>query len=301
MTSTALLLLLISAALHASWNLLSKRQHPTLSFFLLANTAGGAFLIPSLFAYRAVLPHLDETLLLLLALTGFFQATYYLGLARAYRAGEISVAYPLARSLPAILVAIIAFLLGRGDQISIQCLLGIGLVVAGCFLIPMRHFADLHLSNYLNDTCGFALIAACGTAGYSTVDDEALRLLRHTPALAAAGNTGLTLVYACLEAFASSLWLGLFIALRRPAHLSQSLRRDGPSALLAGLMIYLTYGMVLISMAFVADVSYVVAFRQLSIPLGALLGIAVLREPPHPPKLIGVGIALAGLMLVGTG
>jgi len=55
---------------------------------------------------------------------------------------------------------------------------------------------------------------------------------------------------------------------------------------------------VLASMAYVSNVSYVAAFRQLSIPLGAAAGMALLKEPRYFPKLSGVGIVFVGLMLV---
>jgi len=78
-------------------------------------------------------------------------------------------------------------------------------------------------------------------------------------------------------------------------------RRGLGQALLVGVGIYLAYTLVLISMAFVAEVSYVVAFRQLSIPLGTLLGVVLLGEPGHVPKSVGVAVTFAGLVLVGTG
>jgi uncharacterized membrane protein len=43
----------------------------------------------------------------------------------------------------------------------------------------------------------------------------------------------------------------------------------------------------------------VAAFRQLSIPLGAVLGMVLLKEPHYLPKLIGVAIVFLGLILVG--
>ena len=54
-------------------------------------------------------------------------------------------------------------------------------------------------------------------------------------------------------------------------------------------------------MAFVSNVSYVVAFRQLSVPPGAVAGVLLLHDPPYLPKLIGVAIMFAGLVLVGLG
>ena len=55
------------------------------------------------------------------------------------------------------------------------------------------------------------------------------------------------------------------------------------------------------AMAFSGNVSYVVGFRQLSIPLGAIVGILVLKEASPVPKLTGVAIMFAGLVLVAVG
>jgi uncharacterized membrane protein len=73
------------------------------------------------------------------------------------------------------------------------------------------------------------------------------------------------------------------------------------SAALTGLIIMSTYGLVLASMAHVANVSYVAAFRQLSIPIGAFFGITLLKEPRPTPKLLGILIISSGLILVGFG
>lgn len=66
-------------------------------------------------------------------------------------------------------------------------------------------------------------------------------------------------------------------------------------------IIHLGYALVLIAMAFAENVSYVVGFRQLSIPLGAIVGILVLKEPSPVPKLAGVAIMFAGLVLIAMG
>ncbi len=79
------------------------------------------------------------------------------------------------------------------------------------------------------------------------------------------------------------------------------MRASKRTAILTGFGIYGTYALVLISMAFVKNVSYVVAFRQLSIPLGAGLGIMGMGESSCRPKIVGVGIMFIGLILVGSG
>jgi drug/metabolite transporter (DMT)-like permease len=48
-------------------------------------------------------------------------------------------------------------------------------------------------------------------------------------------------------------------------------------------------------------VVYVVIFRQLSIPLGAILGVTLLREPSYPAKYFAVALMFAGLLLTALG
>jgi drug/metabolite transporter (DMT)-like permease len=238
----------------------------------------------------------------LVFLTGFFMALYYIALAGAYRAGDISIAYPIARSSPVIVVTIVTLFLGRGDQVSWLCIAGILLVVGGCFLIPLQKFSDFHLKNYLNPTCGLALLAAIGTSGYTLLDDEALRILRTSPQITM-GNTGITLVYAFLEALLASICLFLYVIATQKGRsdLKTLICLNKKNAVLTGLAIQVTYGIVLVSMAFVSNVSYVAGFRQLSIPLGAALGIFVLKEKLYPPKFAGLVIMFGGLIFLALG
>jgi drug/metabolite transporter (DMT)-like permease len=234
--------------------------------------------------------------------TGFFMSLYYVCLAGAYRSGQISIAYPLARAVPVVLVAATTFLIGRGHQVTLQSMIGAAVIVFGCLMLPMKRFRDINVRAYGNATCLLALAAAVGTAGYSMVDDEALHLLREACGGTAA-TVQITFAYACFEGLSSAAWLALAIGFRRDsrADLVSILRHSRGLAVGAGFMIYLTYGIVLVSLAFVSNVSYVVAFRQLSIPLGAGLGIVVLNEPPCRPKIVGVALMFLGLILVATG
>ena len=54
-------------------------------------------------------------------------------------------------------------------------------------------------------------------------------------------------------------------------------------------------------MGYVTDVSYVVAFRQLSIPIGLVFGIFFLGEAACTPKITAVALLFAGVVLVGLG
>lgn len=303
MTATAIFLILLSAGAHAWWNFMGKRGNPSAAFFLVAAVAAALVCSPILLPYGHLLRGIPASVWLLIVLTGICQATYMTGLAWAYRLGHLSIAYPLARATPVVLVAVFNLALGRGHQIGTVALLGMAVVCAGCLLLPMRDFGDFRLSHYRHGSSVMALVAALGTCGYMLIDAEALRQLRLLPS-GSAGNTVLSLLYLLLETVSTAVALTVYVLLV-PAE-RRSLRELGQNgglrqAAITGLVINLAYGLILASMAYVTNVSYIVAFRQLSIPLGATLGIMLLGEPRHTPKLAGVGIVVGGLLMVALG
>ena len=302
MTATAITILLISAFLHAGWNLLGKRNNPTAAAFLVASIVGVICLAPLVIMYKEAIRYFTIHSWVLVLAAGFCQTTYYASLAGAYKTGDMSIAYPLARSSPVIVVTVVSLFLGRGDQVSWLCIYGIILVVLGGFILPMKRFNDFHVSNYLNISCLLALLAAFGTTGYSIADDEALRLLRHTPNVSLQ-SWQITVVYSFFEAVTTMFWLTFFVFSQKRGRetLRQVITRRLGSAVLMGIGICLTYSLVLVSMAFVTNVSYVVAFRQFSIPLGVILSVLLLKEPAYIPKFVAVVVMFIGLVLVGIG
>ena len=89
----AAILILLSAVFHAGWNLLSKRRDPSLAFFFVASLAATVITLPVVYAFRGALTQFPPTVWTLIVFTGMAQAVYFLGLAGAYRAGDISFAY----------------------------------------------------------------------------------------------------------------------------------------------------------------------------------------------------------------
>ncbi len=299
MTLPALLLITISAFGHAFWNFFSKRRSPAAAFFWIASLSSALLLLPMLFLFRSGLPYLAPLDWLLIGMTGIFQASYYIGLAGAYSNGDLSLAYPLARALPVLLVTSISIALGRGSQISPWALPGFFAIFAGCIILPLPDFTNFKLSYFLNACCLFAVLAAFSTTGYTLSDDHVLRSLRTAPGIAL-DNSQITLLFMSLENLSLSLALGVWVLLhpRQREILRATWRTGWMAASFAGLMMTATYGLVLAAMAYVSNVSYVSAFRQLSIPIGAALGIIVRKEPRPTPKLVGLGMIVFGLIVV---
>jgi len=302
MTFIAILLVILSAGIHALWNFLSKSTYPSAAFFLLASIFGTVLLSPILIHHREIILNIPSQVWLLLVIAGLFMTLYYNSLAKAYREGDLSVAYPIVRALPIVLVFAIVVLIGRANQITALSVVGGLLVALGCFMVPLKQLKTFNWRNYWNITCAMALIAAISSAGYSLVDDEALHILRSDSSLAI-DNTSATIIYAFLEALITSIWMAVFILMNKQsrADFSHVLQAHKMNAFLAGVGIHLSYTLLLGALAFVDNVSYVVAFHRLSIPIGAALGILILKEKPYSVKLWGVLIVLLGLTAVALG
>jgi drug/metabolite transporter (DMT)-like permease len=302
LSNTAVLLILLSACIHVSWNLVGKRNASSVAFFWLANFFGMLLLLPVFLIYGRAVTHIPKPVWLWLAATGFFEAVYYASLAKAYQHGEMSLAYPLARAFPILIVAATSALLGKGEQLSSLAVTGMLLVFCGCVLMPLENPARVRLQEYVNPATGLALLAAVGTAGYSMVDDQALRLLRELP------HTQLpvfkaALIYSFWQALSAVVFLSplCFFRKRDRDELVEIVHTSARSALWMGVGIYAGYILVLVAMAFARDISFVVAFRQVSIPLGTLLGVVLLKEKAYPMKFIGSGVIFIGLVMVGVG
>jgi drug/metabolite transporter (DMT)-like permease len=304
MTWMAAQLIIASAFMHALWNLVSKRRDPSLAFFFIAASSAALVVSPMLVANWRSLPLLPPLTWMLIGATGVAQAVYFSGLAGAYRHGDMSLAYPLARALPVLAVAAISILLGRGAEIGPIGLTGMVLITAGCIILPLPHFRRLKLDDYANGVYLLAIVAAVGTTAYTLIDDAALRQMR-TVADLPLTTTQITLLFIALQALSTTIMLGLVVLVRsserqRLLKLAHN-RRSLVSGMLTGIFIMATYGLVLASMAYVRDVSYVAAFRQLSIPIGAVLGLTLQREARYRPKLVGIVVISVGLILVGVG
>ena len=296
----AITLVILSALIHAGWNFVSKRETPTTSFIMLANLTGVVVLFPVFVFHYSILYNFPAYIWLLAFFTGFFMASYHTSLAGAYRNGDMSVAYPLARSSPIIVVIVVTFLLGEGKSVSNLCILGIVLILLGCFILPLKNRNEFSIKHYLNWTCLLALLAAFGTAGYSIIDDTALEILKNT--LVREDIVAITLLYAFIENISLFLWFSCFVLFSKKEHerFFTVLKNSKKNAMITGIGIVLSYSLVLIAMTYAKNISYIVAFRQLSIPVGAILGMILLKEPAHTPRIVGTIILFVGTCPCGN-
>jgi drug/metabolite transporter (DMT)-like permease len=296
----AAILLLVSALLHAAWNLRGKDRHATVASLFVTTLLGTLSIAPVLIWHGSKLATVPAHVWQIVPWSGLALALYYAALANAYRVQDMSSAYPLARSLPVLFVPCITVPLGLGQMIGPVAWVGFAMTLAGAFILPWKHLKDIHWRHYIAPSYLWAVGAAIGTTAYSILDDRAVRALQAEPDWSSGSAAA---VYMALEAASCSVWMAAFVAVSaaRRAHALATFRKHAVHAAVTGFMIYLSYGLVLAAMTFAANVGYIVAFRQLSIPMGVIGGILILKENCPPPRAVGVAIMCAGLALVAIG
>ncbi len=296
MSYLAIILLVISALIHAWWNILGKREaRPSKEFFFLANIFACIIFSPILIVSQ-VLFSWDYSVWLCIILTGLFEAIYFTFVAKSYRHGDISVAYPISRSIPIILVILISIIFNHNVSLTILFILGSILVVIGCLITAMKHFRDFKVKSYFDTSCKFAYIAAIASAGYLITDDKALHLLKYSTFF---DILELSTLYSFIRGVSISCFMGLSIIFKskQRMHTYAIIKERLGNSILAGLSMYLSYTLVLVSMYLVTNLSYVALFRQLSIPVTVIAGTYLFKEKVYLTKITGIALILLGLTL----
>ena len=288
-----IILILISASLHTTWNLLAKLGKPSLIFFLLLTFSTTILVAPFLLLNFAALKTIPIKIWCLILVTGMFQTMYYTGLANAYRHGDISLVYPLIRALPVLIVPLVCFLFSIGKTLSIEAIIGMVLIAGGCFIMPIKSFRTWHIRNYYNSAFLWVIPGALGTVGYTIIDSEAMNLLK-----ANAFSVPVNIIYSGLTNIAIIPWLILVTILSSTWKDLQNYRgRKILRPIIGGVTMCLSYTLILAAMKQVDNVSYIASFRQISIPLGVILGVVIFKEKLFLPRIIGCITIVAGLIL----
>ncbi|WP_119396005.1 EamA family transporter [Salinibius halmophilus] len=288
MPVTALSLVLISALMHAIWNLRGKAQLADERYFFWVALCAGLTMLPVIvWVQSQFLPSLK--FVALLTMSGICQAAYMIGLARAYQLGDLGWVYPIVRALPVVLVMLIA-------QVTATPLgpmtIGLILIVIVLTLLLGAEQGSANHGRVSRKLMGWCALVIMGTVGYSLVDQQAMLLLAPLPVPAILQ----AMYFAGLQLLAAAVFIRLAMW-RKPSRISLLEVR---SPWLTGMMMMSTYCLILLAMPMVDNVSLIVALRQLSIPLSVVAGIAILKEPVMWRRLTlsaAIAASLGGIAL----
>lgn len=281
MPVSALALLLTAALLHTAWNLFIKRTREKLIFtwwaLLLAALCFSPFLLQVGSFPLRIWPYVLSSALM--------EAIYFLVLIGAYRFGDFSLVYPMARGgAPALLVLWAALFLGeRPDAAGI---LGIALLISGLVVVGgTTWWQQRKASSIAGTALGLALATACCVSIYSAIDGAAVRLVAPAP-------------YTVLAIGLSGVLITPLVFARYGARtIVTEMRTNWWRILIAGLLSLLTYMLVLLAFSF-SSVSYSGAIREISVVFAALIGWRWLGEGFGRARLLGSLLIFVGILVI---
>jgi drug/metabolite transporter (DMT)-like permease len=275
-------LVVCAAILHAIWNALAKRADNQFVFLWCSVSLATALLLP-LGLLRLPAERAPASGLPFVAASVAIHALYFWALGRAYRHGDFSRVYPMARGLGVALVPLVALPL-FGERLSGLGSLGVGLVVLGIAALgAMPAATTASVARASGAGTAWALVTGLTIAAYSLVDKAGVARLHPMP-------------YIALMGASLSVVLAPVVLADRPA-LGREWRRHWRTILVASAMNLTSYLLVLFAFR-LSKVGYVVAARELSILFSAFIGSLWLGEGRLAPRLAGASIVLAGVVCV---
>jgi drug/metabolite transporter (DMT)-like permease len=269
MTGSVMILVLLAALLHAGWNAVIKAGGDKLREAILI--AGGAAMVSAMLLPLVPLPAAAS--LPWLAVSVLIHHLYYVLVAAAYRAGDMSHTYPLMRGSAPMLVACASAPL-IGESLSVAGWCGIGLICGGILTLAIHRGASRRATAL---ALGNALVIAL----YTLIDGAGARA------------SGAPVSYVLwLTTFSAAGLVGWLIWRDRTAAIVL-IQQRGWIALGGGACSVASYGLALWAMT-QAPVAAVAALRETSVLFGIAIASLVLGERGGARRIIAAMMMVAG-------
>lgn len=290
---SSILLLLFSAAFHAVANACMKQARDKLAFVWWMLGVFSVLLSPVLL----LLPDATTFSWALVILSGVLETVYFIALTRAYSLGDLSLVYPIARgSAPLFLLVWAAIFLE--ERPTVFGIGGILCIVAGLYLINLSKLSDWRrpLTAWSSAAARWALITGFLISTYTLIDKIGVRYFS-------------PFIYLYLILFVCWLLMGVqwLFAERRRALVQEiggglnggSMRRI-MIVLLAAFLGAAGYLLVLTAMR-ISPVSYVAPVREVSVVIGAWIGVRFLQEQGGSLRISASLLVVTGIFLIALG
>jgi drug/metabolite transporter (DMT)-like permease len=262
----------VAAVFHAAWNALLKASENPLSLATRALTWGTIVSLPPVaVAWIATgRPGLPLAGWLLALGSAVLELIYFITLSIAYRRGELSVVYPIARGTAPLLAVVVGLLL-LGERLHASAAVGVLALLAGIWVVRRPATAGSALWP--------ALLTGVMIAAYTSLDRIGVRL-------------GSPWIYGWL------LWLFgaiLLVAYTRIRTVPGSRLTDEPKlSVTVGVLMTAAYFMILFALS-VAPLAIIAPLRESAIVLVTAWGIWRLGERR------GAGLRIAGALTIVAG
>ena len=265
-----------AALLHALWNALVKGGQD--KFLGMAAVVIGQGIVGLLVLIVAPLPAADSLPYIVAAVALHIGYQFFLVL--AYRIGDLTQVYPIARgSAPLIVAGVSVAFLG----VELEPLEWSGIIVIGSGLISLALVR--HSDGLRNGKAAFlALTTGCFIAAYSLVDGLGARV------------AGTAIGFYGCSAVGNAVLFSAILGVRSPALLRQ-VPRAWKVVLVGGGASFTAYALVVYAFT-QAPIALVTALRETSIVFALMIGVVFLRERLDLAKVVSIMITIFGAALM---
>ena len=284
MIALAVGLALVAAVLHGTWNVLVKVSADPITTFrrvtLTSALVATIALVPAWLVFGR--PALNPAAAGLCLMSSALETTYLWLLSTAYRRGELSAVYPIARG-SAPLLSVLVGLLILGERLTAPQLAGVALLLIGILAVT--------LSQATGRATVPALLTGVAIAAYTSLDRVGVRLA--TPWFYA------WLLFALMAVeLPLSLWVASKLGLYRAAGGAAGPRWG--QATIIGAFMWAGYFLVLYALS-LAPLAVVAPVREVAIVAVAVWGVWRLGERGRAGmKLSGALATLVGVALLAV-
>ena len=220
--------------------------------------------------------------------TVILHALYFVLLGRSYTYADLSLVYPIARGTGPMLVPILGVVILQ-ETVSPPAIAGIILVFSGIYTVywwgHFQQFLQNPLRLFHDAGARYAILTGIVNAVQSIWDKVGVRYVN-------------PFLYMYLLALGGAIVLFPYMM---HAHGRVAVRIEGQRNLkifpVAGLLMFLAYGLVLLAMQF-TQVSYIIPAREIGIVIGVLLGTIILGESFGKGRIVGSCLIASGVALI---
>jgi drug/metabolite transporter (DMT)-like permease len=276
---TALVLILVSAVIHAVINIVTKGARAKYAMRLLIGAFSALVVTPALF----FVPLPRGTAVWLLVATAFVHALYELMLVKSYESAVFTAVYPVARGTGPLFTTLGAILFLHENLPPVQ-ILGIVFVCAGVIVIGVSHRASAGVSRGLV----YALATGFTIGCYTLIDASGVR--------------------AVANPFSYLLWFfvahGVCVLATAPGIRGRRViieaRRQWKLGMQLGILSIMTYGSAMLAWRFGAT-AQLAALRETSVLFGTALAMRFLGERMNLRGWSAAGAIAVGAVLLQAG
>jgi len=289
MNFLVVLLVLVSAFLHAVRNLFTKQGGDKRVFIWWYEVFALVFFLP-FFIYFLLTERLNPLGVYIGLGVGLVHFFYWVFMAKSYEAGEFSHVYPITRSSPALVLAASVLLLN--EQVSFLGVAGILLTVFGIYMLHMKEFS---LKEFIapvywikeDKATRLAIVTLILVSTYSLVDKVGVQYIH-------------PFIYSyLLNLSALAIFTSYILKVRSREQIKSEWISNKKTILANGFITFFGYLLILVAFT-IEKVSYIVGLREISVVFGVIMGRRLLNEGRMNVRLTAATIIFIGSVSIAV-